>query len=245
MCPYSRQVGSDTAKQGFQNERYVINHFNQWQTDNMAQDWLKILGHPIENILSVRATQVSGSHKADISVAVKEGRETSLHYIQVKLVSNLQGFNQIDKRWIDRYCELWNIPTDIVRLLKLYTGELSPTKRGKDSRRMLADEFEQSDQAKLIKFLSDNKTHILQTILSGDGEQAAQWFLVIQKINNNPKWALWNIEQVISFYGEGEIEVTKKGNFRIGKITMQRKGGDGGRETAKMLQFKINPAAIL
>jgi hypothetical protein len=25
---------------------------------------------------------------------------------------------------------------------------------------------------------------------------------------------------------------------------MQRKGGDGGRETAKMLQFKINPAEL-
>jgi hypothetical protein len=26
---------------------------------------------------------------------------------------------------------------------------------------------------------------------------------------------------------------------------MQRKGGDGGRETAKMLQFKINPVHLL
>jgi hypothetical protein len=25
---------------------------------------------------------------------------------------------------------------------------------------------------------------------------------------------------------------------------VQRKGGDGGRETAKMLQFKINPALL-
>ncbi len=27
-------------------------------------------------------------------------------------------------------------------------------------------------------------------------------------------------------------------------MTMQRKGGDGGRNTANMLQFKINPAAL-
>ena len=27
-------------------------------------------------------------------------------------------------------------------------------------------------------------------------------------------------------------------------ITMQRKSGDNGRETAKMLQFKINPAEL-
>ncbi|MCB0512553.1 MAG: hypothetical protein H6552_05360 [Chitinophagales bacterium] len=36
----------------------------------------------------------------------------------------------------------------------------------------------------------------------------------------------------------------KQGNFKIGRITMQRKGGDNGRETAKMLQFKINPAEL-
>ena len=39
----------------------------------------------------------------------------------------------------------------------------------------------------------------------------------------------------------GDIIVTDKGSLRIGRITMQRKGGDGGRESAKMLQFKINP----
>ena len=30
----------------------------------------------------------------------------------------------------------------------------------------------------------------------------------------------------------------------VWKITMQRKGGDGGRITANMLQFKINPAEL-
>ena len=46
------------------------------------------------------------------------------------------------------------------------------------------------------------------------------------------------------FYGEGKVEITRAGNLKIGRITMQRKGGDGGRETAKMLQFKINPVQL-
>ena len=41
-----------------------------------------------------------------------------------------------------------------------------------------------------------------------------------------------------------DIIITNRGNFKIGNITMQRKGGDGGRDTANMLQFKINPAAL-
>jgi len=42
----------------------------------------------------------------------------------------------------------------------------------------------------------------------------------------------------------GEIEITNRGNFKIGRITMQRKGGDGGRDTSKMLQFKVNPIEL-
>ncbi len=48
----------------------------------------------------------------------------------------------------------------------------------------------------------------------------------------------------MNYFGNGEIEITARGNFKIGRITMQRKGGDGGRDTAKMLQFKINPAEL-
>lgn len=48
----------------------------------------------------------------------------------------------------------------------------------------------------------------------------------------------------MNYFGNGEIIITNRGSFRIGKITMQRKGGDGGIDTAKMLQFKINPAEL-
>ena len=41
--------------------------------------------------------------------------------LQVKLVSNPQGFNQIDKRWIRNYKELWDIPNDVEKLLKHFT----------------------------------------------------------------------------------------------------------------------------
>ena len=39
--------------------------------------------------------------------------------------------------------------------------------------------------------------------------------------------------------------MTPRGSISIGKITVQRKGGDGGRDTANMLQFKINPAELI
>jgi len=40
------------------------------------------------------------------------------------------------------------------------------------------------------------------------------------------------------------VRITNQGSLKIGKITMQRKGGDAGRGSAKMLQFKINPVEL-
>jgi len=49
---------------------------------------------------------------------------------------------------------------------------------------------------------------------------------------------------VINYFGNGEVLITNRGSIKIKRITIQRKGGDGGRDTAKMLQFKINPAEL-
>jgi len=49
---------------------------------------------------------------------------------------------------------------------------------------------------------------------------------------------------VINFYGQGEVLITKKGNLKIGKVVIQRKGGDSGKETANMLQFKFDPCLL-
>ena len=48
----------------------------------------------------------------------------------------------------------------------------------------------------------------------------------------------------MNIFGKGSVEITSQGSLRIGKIGMQRKGGDGGRPTANMLQFKINPIRL-
>lgn len=68
--------------------------------------------------------------------------------------------------------------------------------------------------------------------------------LVAQKVATNSRWILKSMNFCMNYFGNGEIKITSRGNFKIGRITMQRKGGDGGRKTAQMLQFKINPAEL-
>ena len=165
--------------------------------------------------------------------------------LQVKLVSNPQGFNQIDKRWVDKYVELWNIPEDITRILKLFTGEIKPTKKGlKDKRRMLLTEMDKSDQDKILNFFKRNKILIVSDLLKGRGEFSADWILVILRVNDKSKWVLKSINEAMNVFGNGDVRITPQGSLKIGKIGMQRKGGDAGRETSKMLQFKINPVEL-
>ena len=165
--------------------------------------------------------------------------------MKVKVVSNPQGFNQIDKRKIDKYIELWNIPQDIAKILKLFTGEITPAKSGlRDPRRTFLNEMSQTDQDKLVDFVKRNKILIISDLLKGRGEFSADWTLVILKINGESKWVLKSINEVMNVFGAGDVRITGQGSLKIGKIGMQRKGGDGGRESAKMLQFKINPVEL-
>jgi hypothetical protein len=78
----------------------------------------------------------------------------------------------------------------------------------------------------------------------GDGKFHADWIMVAQKNTETPRWVIRSVADVMKYFGEGNVAVTARGNLRIGRITMQRKGGDAGRDTAKMLQFKIDPALL-
>ena len=159
------KLGSQIARNGFKNEQDICDKFINYNNDKEAKYWLKIMGYDLDEIEYVRAVVLHG-YKADVNVQVQIKLKDALdtENIQVKLVSNKRGFNQIDKRWLKNYKELWNIPE--------------------------------------------------------------------------------NVYMVLQYYSEGDVLATRRGSIKIGKITIQRKGGDAGRETANMLQFKLNPAEL-
>lgn len=243
------ELGSNTAKNGFKNENFVVNTFNNWQNDTLAQSWLKAMNYNINDIQNVKAQKIKGSFKADVQVVIlvqiKLQNLQDVQNIQVKLVSNPQGFNQVDKRWLKNYNELWNFPDELLEILQYFTGEKSPKiKNPKDKRRMFLTEFTKEEQEQVINFFIKNQALVVNDILKGRGQFTSEWFLVILKIEKQDlKWLLKPINEVINFYS-GEVLITDRGSLKIGKITMQRKGGDNGRISANMLQFKINPCKL-
>lgn len=239
------EKGSQIAKNGFKNEAEVVGKFNNWKNDNEAKEWLIIMKYKLAEIEFVKAIVVHG-YKADINlqVQIKLKKAIDIENIQVKLVSQKRGFNQIDKRWLDNYQKLWNMPENILNILKYFTGEQKPYKPTKDKRRMLFNEMNEEEKQIILDWFKQNKVLILSDIIKGRGEFAAEWMLVAQQIQNNAKWVLKNINEVLNFYAQGEVQFSQRGSLNIGQVGMQRKGGDGGRSTANMLQFKIDPTKL-
>jgi hypothetical protein len=236
--------GSRTAKGGFTNETEIRDRFNNWKADVEAQKWLATMGYKPGEIVLVTAVKPHGE-KADVEVRVKTRSRERREGISIKLVSSEQGFNQIDKRWLATYATKWKMPVAVSNALQFFVGEKPPLRPGRDAGRMFLDELDAASQKVIVDFFTANREEIVSDLFAGDGEHAAGWFMVAYKATANTRWKLITAKEAASFFGDGKVEITPRGNLKIGRITMQRKGGDGGRPTAKMLQFKINPALIL
>ncbi len=108
---------------------------------------------------------------------------------------------------------------------------------------MFLTEVTDVEKNNIISFFTKNKYLVISDILKGRGRFAAEWILVIRK-SEVVDWVLKPINIVINYYSSGDIKITGRGSLKIGKITMQRKGGDAGRASANMLQFKIDPTEL-
>lgn len=275
------KLGSETAKSGFANEKAICKKFNNWQDDNEAKEWLQIMNYNLDKLDSVTAIQVPTRIKkeelkkfnitendydefvkfkkadAQIRILIKIGNilrieNLSLKKISIKKNKSNSGFNQIDKRWVDTYQQIWHFDNEVAEGLKLFTGEIKPPKeitsliKLRDKRRVYLDELPEHLRNKIVGFFKNNKILIVSDILKGRGGLSADWMLVTRydESLNTTTWTLKDINTAMNFFGCGDIIVSKEGSLHIGKITMQRKGGDAGRPTANMLQFKFKPCEL-
>lgn len=269
------ELGSKTAKEGFANEKAICRKFNDWKNDKEAQEWLKIMGYNIKKLNSVKAIQIPTRIKksdlfkfgvneeeyeqfvkfkktdAQISIIIKIGNILKIENLSLKKANKDADYNQIDKRSVANYQEMWKFEDNISFWLKLFTGELNPQKYAKktgikkftDNRRLFLNEMPKIIQNKIIKFFERNKIVIISDIIRGRGGLSADWMLVtrLDRVNNTTTWTLNDINTVMNFFGKGEVCISSRGSLHIGKITMQRKGGT---PDPTKLQFKIKPCQL-
>lgn len=264
MSESKSQIASRTARGGIQAEHDVVDKFNNWRCDEDAKRWLRNMNYDLSTIESVEARNIGGkSEKADVAVSVivkslKQGKDRrriveSVENIQVKKVSNKHGSNQMERRQVDKYVIPWHIPADVVHTLKLFTGELPPDRPDTiDSERMYMEEVSEDEREQLRKFLCDNMVMIISDIVRGRGRYAVEWMIVIHEYNvdgvNQYDDILISINEAINYYvGDHTVSFPSSRRngtqcgIRIGRVTMQRKGGDGATD----LQFKSDPSKLI
>ena len=258
MVDLDEEWGSKVAKRGFKNEEEVAEKFRNWKEDEDAQDWLKIMGYRLDNIQSVNAENLSRNIKSDIEISISTGSEKSVEGISIKRAKKSANFNQVDKRWVDNYAEKWELPEKVVEGLKMFVGregykpsELNQIKDPEDvkdrkNRRLYFDELPKEYQKALRDFFKSNKERIMRDILKGEPPHQTDWILVTQIYDEKHKtqWTLRSIDNAVETLS-GDFQITGRGNMKLGTITIQRKGGDNGRETAQMLQFKMKPFELV
>jgi len=268
------ELGSATAKGGFANEKAVCNKFNNWREDKEAQIWLKIMGYDTNRIDSVEAVHIPTRMKridverlglkesfeelmrfkkadAQIRIVITIGKIVKIENLSLKKANSDADYNQVDKRWVDVYQQIWKFDDNVAFGLKLFTGEINPTscpeiiknKTIRDKRRMLLNELPEDLRNKILDFFNKNKILVVTDILKGRGGLSANWMLVTRynKEDDTTTWILKDINTAMNLFGSGDVSVSPRGSLYIGKITMQRKGGT---PDPTKLQFKIKPCEL-
>jgi len=269
----------EQRKADLQTKRQFVKKFNNWKNDEDAKLWLKIMGYDPDKIDYVKAIQIPTRikkedvgkfgfseeeyeelmrfKKTDIQVQIRliirVNNALKVENLSLKKANSDADYNQVDKRWVDSYKEMWHFDDKIALALKLFTGEILPSthremlKVGisqlRDKRRVFLTELRDDMVQKIISFFTKNKILVVSDILKGRGGFAADWMLVTRynKKDDTTTWILKDINTAMNFFGKGDVKVSPRGSLYIGRITMQRKGGT---PDPTKLQFKIKPCDL-
>ncbi|MGC8988092.1 hypothetical protein [Infirmifilum sp.] len=103
----------------------------------------------------------------------------------------------------------------------------------------------------VLNFFKQNKKFVVKNILVGDLNEDCLFFLVVKIERNMCCYYIARASRVIEIYSQGEVTISKEGNLLIGKVELQRKGGNRWTkerkwwdEAANQIQFKISPSEI-
>lgn len=249
---HSSKKASEIARNGFLNEKDMANRFIEWEHDEDVYKLLERMGYSIDKVESVEAEALPGNKKTDVVVYVDYKGDRFQENLQVKLVSNFKrGYNQVNRQYVDDYKEAWVMEDDIADLLKAFAGEIYPDPslhKTFSKKRFYAEELGEEELQRVLDFLTKNKMKIINYIFRGnDFNFEPEWYLITPKTESTTSMYLYHIDEVIAFYGEGPVKLTKekRASFKLGRVILQRKGGERGAYSANQLQFKINPIEII
>jgi len=183
--------------------------------------------------------------------AYKDGTKTDIfirindqEVIGVSIKSSIKtSFHQVDRRRLEDWQEILDMPDEIFRILKAAILRVAHDSKAKF--------ILEADRDKVREFFAKNLKKVIEEIFRR-GEQKLKLLLINDK--RKGRIYLFHMDDVIEFLfnnAKNNIGFTNKGIIKIGDfITIQRKGGDGKhikipktdwRHPGNQLQFKFSP----
>lgn len=257
-------MASKAARRGFKAEKRLINAINR--EDELG----KKLIEAIEIFQGLKFKSCSASKgpprmKTDIAISC-DNRSILISAKEFDVKAN---YNHVERHYLNYYAQKWSMPRDVFLGLKQFVGEVDEdgnpisteslqreaeelgTTPGKLSkkRRTFINQLPQKTRNTIKQFFKLNKKKILRDIFIDDED--IKFFIVIKREGSRVYYYILPTKDVLDIYGSGDIAITPRGSLQMGKVVIQRKGGDHrtpfGRVdiVASQLQFKIRPSECI
>lgn len=238
---------SAAAHRGLKAETELINSINN-QSDECA--WIVEECCETSGYGNFGARKPSNKEKPDVVLFDKKNEELSTKGISIKTYKPKVSFGQANRGTVETYVKDLGIPKNVAETLLAFTHK---TQTGD---RVMLNQNSKSSQTELLEFFTQFQKQIISHILRGKDLSAlkADWLLFHEatdeswKMNVGDKrfWKLYPMEEIIECSLRKKPTINENGNLILGiGLTMQRKGGDGGKNSANDLQFKIDPVEII
>lgn len=244
LLAVEEEAQRDAARNGRKAEALLANYI---QGHEDSTKWLvnEIDECPYER---TGAKHRAGLEKPDVVIYdLKSGREFAM--ISLKCCVDFRtGFNQIKRSSLKNFRKEFALPDNISALLTRYTVKRKKfLTKGKN--------YTNEELEGLKSYLSLNRKALMLSAFTGQAQKSkANWLLLHQW--TPPKWekniarkdrsVLISMREVLKVFDDNPVSFSRYGTITFGAgITLQRKGGDNGEESANDLQFKMRTWSFL
>ena len=238
---------SSAARRGLEAEEALIERINH-REESCA--WVVEECSGVSGYGEVLARKPSNMEKPDVVLFAPKGDQEDYWGISLKTYKPEVAFSQANRGTVDTYARDLKMPELVTRTLREF-AVAEP-----DGERTMLNEAPEASKVAVLTFFEDYQRQILSHVLRGKEHAAlkADWLMFHEEpdaswqdfVGDKRFWRLYPMASVISCCCSMKPKITKRGNLVVGLgISLQRKGGDGGRPTANDLQFKISPKKII
>lgn len=228
----------DAARNGRKAERLLVKYI---QNHERSTAWIveEINEHPYHQ---TGAKLKAGMEKPDVILYETQSLK-DYGLISLKCCGDFRkGFNQIKRTSLKKFGEEFEAPEKIQGILRRYSF-------GKKKLTLTGRNYTQGELDELRLFLNSHRKSLLLSAFTGQAKKSkANWLLLHQwtppnwesNVAKKERSELISMLEVMQIFNGLPVGYTRLGTITFGAgITLQRKGGDKGKDTANDLQFKM------